>query len=130
MVTQEACFMICSSGVHGFHQGAQFPQHAHPQLPQASMIQPPSQTGSQFSGLASDTIQQQLGYSQRKSGVQHLPLQHATLWQQQPPSGQLTGEFQGIYMHTQGRNKVFPCTPLSLGCIVTCFGLIYRCFKY
>ena len=72
--------------------------HIH-NYPQASRVQPSSQTGSQFGGLVSDTIQQQLGYSQQQSGVQYLPLQHANPWQQHPPSGQLTGEFQGIYMH-------------------------------
>ena len=114
--------MVCSLGVHGFHQGAQFPQHEHPH--QASRIQPSSQTGGQFGGHVSDTIQQQLGYSQRQSGVQHLPLQHGNPQQQQPPSGQLTGECQGIIhvIHKAEAKQFLTCQYHNdHGCIATCF---------
>ena len=90
--------------MHGFHQGAQFPQHEHPHLTKASRIQPCSQTGGQFGGHVSDTIQQQLGFSQRQSGVQDLPLEYANPQQQPPPSGQLTREFQGI-IHVYARQE-------------------------
>ena len=97
--------------MHGFHQGAQFPQHEHLHLTQALRIQPSSQTGGQFSGHVSDTIQQQFGYSQRQTGVQHLPLQYTNPQQQQPPSGHLTGECQGI---CKAEAKAIPYMPMII----------------
>ena len=114
--------------MHGFHQGGQFPQHEHPHLTQASKIQPSSQTGGLFGGHVSDTIQQQFGYSQRQSGMQHLPLQHANPQQQQPPSGHLTGECQGI-IHVYARQKQSNSLHANdHGCIATCFWSLVHTF--
>ena len=111
--------MVCSLGMHGFHQGAQFPQHEHLHLTQASRIQPSSQTGGQFGGHVSDTIQQQLGHSQRQSGVQHLPLQHGNPQKHQPPSGQLTGECQGIlYVYTRQEQSNFLHANITMNMVV------------
>ena len=89
--------------MHGFHQGAQFQQYVN----QQPIIQPASQTVGQFSGYFTNTVQQQLAYSQQY-GVRYLPpqqLHNANPQQQQPylppQRGQFTGESQGIYMHIQ-----------------------------
>ena len=112
--------------MHGFQQGAQFQQHVH----QQPSIQPASQTVGQFGGYFSDTVQQQLAYSQQY-GVRYLPpqqLHDANPQQQQPylapQSGQFTGESQGIYMHMQVNVLLAHTTVIT----VTSFGVdVFTC---
>ena len=108
--------------MHGFQQGAQFQQYVH----QQPSIQPASQTVGQFGGYFSDTVQQQLAYSQQY-GVRYLPpqqLHNANSQPQQPhlppQSGQFTGETQGINMHMQVNVNVLLAHMTEI--IVTSFG--------